>query len=326
MPSGTELPIPATAQGGVPDYPRVLVVDDDPIVLAATSSLLGRRRLRCDTIQTGLGVVERAVAFGADVVLLDLQMEPISGAAVLANLRRDHRTALIPVICVTGDADPAKVVALLMDGADDYICKPFRADELAARILVAVRRRAALGSVNPLSGLPGNVVLRNAIEQRLGEDRPFALLHVDIDNFKDYNDRYGFVHGDRVIAALGRLLRDAVSGVDGGECLVAHIGGDDFAVLMPSGEAEAMALTILEAFDRLAAELYETDEARGHTETDDRRRRAQYHPTLSLSIGLATTGHRTFPSAAAMADVAGEVKAAAKRRDGSALVVDRRTA
>ena len=252
-------------------------------------------------------------------------MEPISGAAVLASLRRDHRTALIPVICVTGDADPAMVVSLLMDGADDYICKPFRPDELAARIFVAVRRRAVLGSVNPLSGLPGNIVLSNAIEERLGESQPFALLHVDIDNFKDYNDRYGFVRGDRVIAGLGRLLRDALAGFDASECLLAHIGGDDFAVVMPVDESELQALTILEKFDRFAAEMRDSDEAGAQAQTDDRRARALYHPTLSLSIGLATTRHRTFPSAAAMADVAAEVKSAAKRRDGSALVVDRRS-
>lgn len=135
----------------------MLVVDDDPVVLIVTSRILGARGFRCETVQDGREAVDRAVAFGADVVLLDVHMEPISGATALARLRSDYRTALTPVICVTSDRDPATLVALLGAGADDYIGKPFKADELEARILAAARRRAVLGSVNELTGLQANL-------------------------------------------------------------------------------------------------------------------------------------------------------------------------
>lgn len=305
----------------------MLVVDDDPIVLAVTERLLGGRGFRCETLRDGRDAVERAVAFEADVVLLDVHMEPISGAAVLGRLRADFRTALIPVICVTGDSDPAMLVALLGNGADDYVSKPVDADELEARILVAARRRVVLGSVSPLTGLPGNVVSTAAIEQRLRDAKPFALLHVDIDTFKAYNDYYGFVRGDEVIAKLGRLLRATVAEVDAPDCLLAHIGGDDFVILTGVEDAEPTARAVLADFDRVVPEFYDAaDLEHGHISTTDRRGEMRAHSLLTVSIGIATTRHRTFPSAAAMADVAVEVKGLAKRQTGSAFAIDRRGA
>jgi diguanylate cyclase (GGDEF)-like protein len=313
------------ARGGDPGHPRVLVVDDDWIALTITSRILASRGFRCRTVQDGREALDAAVDFAADIVLLDVHMEPVSGATVLERLRDDYRTALTPVICVTADCDPATLVTLLGAGADDYIGKPFRADELEARILVAVRRRAVLGSVNPLTGLPGNVVLTAAIDQRLASSAAFALLHVDIDNFKAYNDHYGFVRGDEVIAAVGRLLRGAIRSVGSPSCLLAHIGGDDFAILTDADQARATADAVIAGFDAVAAELHDArDVERGHIVTTDRSGTLREHPLLSVSIGIATTADRTFVSAAAMADAAVDVKSVAKHMPGSAFVVDRR--
>jgi len=303
----------------------VLIVDDDPVILTVTSRLLAGRGFACETVQDGRDAVVRAVAFGADIVLLDVHMEPVSGFTVLKRLRTDHRTALTPVICVTSDRDPAVLVALLGGGADDFIGKPFKTDELAARILVAVRRRAVLGSVNPLTGLPGNVVLTAAIARRLRDGVRFALLHIDIDSFKAYNDHYGFVRGDHVISTLGRLLDDVSRGIDARDCVLAHIGGDDFALLVPAEQAVAIAEAAILAFDRVVAGFYDPCDAElGRIVTTDRRGELRAHPLLTVSIGIATTQDRSFASAAAMADVAVEVKCAAKRRSGSAMVIDRR--
>jgi diguanylate cyclase (GGDEF)-like protein len=315
--------------------PRVLVVDDDPLVLSLTSRILAASGFRCQTIQDGRHAVDVAIGFAADIVLLDVHMAPISGAAVLEALRSDYRTALTPVICVTSDCDPATLVALLGAGADDYICKPFRADELEARMLVAVRRRAMLVSVNPLTGLPGNVVLTAAIEQRLRSGPPFALLHVDVDNFKAYNDHYGFVRGDEVIAALGSLLDGALASVGARNRLLAHIGGDDFAILTDANRARPTAVAVLLGFDRLSAELHGARAVeRGSVVTADATASLAgtvaatgadpAEALLSVSIGIATTVGRTFASAAAMADAAAQVKGVAKRAPGSAFAVDRR--
>ncbi len=303
----------------------MLVVDDDPVILVVTSSLLQARGFVCQAVPDGSVAVDQAVEFRADLVLLDVHMEPVSGAAVLDRLRRDYRTALVPVICVTSDRDASTLVDLLGAGADDYIGKPFKADELEARILVAVRRRAVLGSVNPLTGLPGNVVLTAAIDRRLRDGAPFALLHVDIDEFKAFNDHYGFVRGDEVIASLGRLIHAAVGQIGLPGCLVAHIGGDDFAILTDADQAEATAAVVLASFVAgVGAHYDDCDLERGHITTTDRTGTVRAHPLLSVSIGIATTRLRTFASASAMADAAADVKRAAKRATGSAFAVDRR--
>jgi diguanylate cyclase (GGDEF)-like protein len=299
-----------------PTRPRVLVVDDDPVVLAVTARVLSSKGFPCGTVADGGEAVERVVAFGADVVLLDVHMRPISGSAVLRGMRADRRTALVPVICVTGDRDPATLVALLGAGADDFIGKPFNAEELEARILVAVRRRDILLSVNPLTGLPGNLVLVAAIDERLAHGEGFALLHVDIDRFKAYNDQHGFVVGDEMIALVGRILSRTIDELEDRACVVAHIGGDDFALLVPPDHAERAARAIVASFDRAVAELPAGPGGQGGA--------AGSGPSLSLSIGVATTRRRTFASSAAMAEAAVESKAVVKEAAGSGFAVDRR--
>jgi len=278
-----------------------------------------------DTVCDGREAVDRAVAFEAGVVLLDVDLRASPAASVLECLRGDFRTALTPVVCVTSVREPSRLVLLLEAGADDYVAKPFKADELEARILSAVRRRAAMSAANPLTGLPGNVVLTAATQQRLCDGDLFALLLVDIDGFKAYNEHYGFVRGDAAISALGRLLRTTLEEVGVSDCVLAHLAGDDFAILTSAEQAEPTALAVVAAFDRAVTELYDpVDVERGHVLTTDRRGETRSHALLSVSIGIATTRNRTFASASAMADIAIEVQGVAKREIGSAFVVDRR--
>src|SRR5205807_1152518 len=109
-----------------------------------------------------------ALSAGAyDLLLLDLGLPGISGGAVREIVRRDPRTRFLPIVLLSARAEPEAKVAELQAGADDYITKPYDADELLARLGAAVRRTNGLRSLNPLSGLPGNTTITEEIEERL---------------------------------------------------------------------------------------------------------------------------------------------------------------
>ncbi len=305
---------------------RALIADDDNLARRITSRQLQSRGIATLLASDGLTAASIAREQLPDVVLLDVHM-PFGGMEGLELLRGDHRTGLIPVIVVTGDGRPEMLVQLLLAGADDYVTKPYTLDELEARIIVATRRRTILGSVNPLTGMAGNVVLTAEINRRLAAGSRFALVYVDLDEFKAYNDRYGYIRGDAAIGALANCMRLAADGLSPADdpVLLAHIGGDDFAALVPPELARTWTETLIDHFEALRSDLHDPADLRaGGYLTHDRRGRAAFAHLLSVSVGIVSSDGGPFASAAAMADVAAEVKHLAKRARGSSVSVNRR--
>src|SRR5881628_3926773 len=210
---------------------HVLVVEDDEATRGALRALLDDAGYVCDEASDG----ERAVAAMRDapfdLVVLDLGLPGMSGADVHRQLRRDPRTRFMPIVFLTAHSDRQVKLAEIEAGAEDFITKPYDADELLARVGAAVRRWSGLRAVNPLSGLPGNPTITEEIESRLARRERFALLYVDIDRFKEFNDHYGFARGDLMISSVAQLLAEINWGMEGGERFLGHIGGDDFVVL-----------------------------------------------------------------------------------------------
>jgi diguanylate cyclase (GGDEF)-like protein len=248
----------------------------------------------------------------------------MTGDEVHKELRRDPRTRYVPVVFVTAKRTTGELAARLRNGADDFVAKPFDVDELVARIASALRRAAELRSLNPLSGLPGNLSITHEIDALLAENADAACLYVDVDHFKDFNDRHGFARGDRLIAHLAELLNQTVGEV-GDDTFIGHVGGDDFVVLAPGGLAEELAREIIRRFDTSIPALYDTeDRARGWVEAPDRRGRTRRVPFATVSIGIVPLMPERFASAIEVARAAAEMKEVAKRRSGSGYAVDRR--
>jgi diguanylate cyclase (GGDEF)-like protein len=154
----------------------------------------------------------------------------------------------------------------------------------------------------------------------------FAILYADIDNFKAYNDHYGFMRGDEVIQLTARLLQDVTLLVAGEEAFVGHVGGDDFIVACEPRHATQIAEQIVGRFDHGAAALYdESDRDRGYIEVLSRQGVVQRFGLLSISIGIASTERRRYSHYAEAVAVASEMKSFTKATDGSSWAVDRRT-
>jgi diguanylate cyclase (GGDEF)-like protein len=297
-------------------------VEDDEATRDALRALLDDAGYLCDEASDG----ERAVAAirdtRFDLVVLDLGLPGMSGTDVHRQLRRDPRTRFLPIVFLTAHADRERRLAELEAGAEDFITKPYDAEELLARVGAAVRRWSGMRAVNPLSGLPGNPTITEEIESRLAHREDFALLYVDVDRFKEFNDHYGFTRGDRVIAMLAEVLVE-VAGAD--QHFVGHIGGDDFVLLAGAQEAEALAEAITRNFDERVRGLYDSEErAQGYLEVRDRRGKLRHIRFATVSIGIVNVPPGRFDGATAAARAAAEVKEVAKRQPGSGWAIDRR--
>src|SRR5947199_7131008 len=227
----------------------ILVVDDDPDIARFVEVNL--RSVGYEVLVAGDGEVALRLADERrpDLVLLDVMMPRVDGFEVAQRLRRNPKTATTSIIMLTAKALSSDKVLGLTSGADDYIIKPFDPIELLARVKTTLRRAREMRNLSPLTGLPGNIRIEDEVQSRVEENVEFALLNCDLDNFKAYNDHYGFLRGDRVIQATARILQDAVEEFCRTEGFVGHVGGDDFVVVVPPDIAEQIADRIIERFD-----------------------------------------------------------------------------
>jgi len=197
--------------------------------------------------------------------------------------------------------------------------------ELVLRLAKALLESQGKIPVSPLSGLPGAFALREGVERRLGGKEKFIFLYLDLDNFKAYNDYYGFAKGDEVIALLGELVRRVCAQCGDREDLCVHIGGDDFGIITKPERAEVIARTLIKDFDARVPALYEEAERKkGFIVTRDRRGNEATFPLLSLSIAGVSNERRLISSYPQLSEIAAEIKSFAKRESGSVFLMDRR--
>ncbi|MDQ6857956.1 MAG: response regulator [Chloroflexota bacterium] len=304
--------------------PAVLIVDDDQATCAAIAERLQADGLGTEIVHDGVTAIQRAITLRPQLIVLDLGLPELSGDQVFERLQADHRTRYTPVVFLTGSARRDDKVRHLRAGADDYVTKPFDLEELAARVQTSLRRLRTLGGLNPLSGLPGNTAIYEEMTSRLRAGERFACVYLDIDHFKSFNDRYGFTRGDTLIVELAEAIFAAVA-TAGEDTFLGHIGGDDFVVLCSADEAEALAEDVVTRFAVRSRQLHDAgDIAAGGYEAPDRRGLRSRWPFASVSAGIALSDSRAFPTAAALAQAAAEMKTVAKGQNGHRVALDRR--
>ncbi len=299
---------------------KILIADDDPTIQKIVARTLGAEFYDIFTASNGDDALALAAQEYPDLVVLDIGMPKKNGWEVLAALRCSARNRMTPVILLTGSGSVSDEVFGLDAGADDFIAKPFVADELRARVNSALRRNKLGVSANPLTKLPGSPSIEEEINRRIHDGIPFAFLYIDINNFKPYNDSYGFAAGDRVIRETADILLESVGEQAGGACFVGHIGGDDFVVITEPGRAAHAAQHIVSQFDRKAPGFYAAaDKARGYIEAENRQGLRRRFPLISLSIGIVTSRQRILNHYAKVVQLASEMKAFCKADRGGHL-------
>jgi diguanylate cyclase (GGDEF)-like protein len=175
---------------------------------------------------------------------------------------------------------------------------------------------------NPLTMLPGNVPINAHIDRLLENTETFVACYCDLDNFKPFNDTYGYRRGDEVIQFVGRLL----SGIASSELdFVGHIGGDDFVLLFQSDNWEALCHEALSTIANVMPDFYDKkDVAQGGIRVEDRMGNIAFFPFGSMSIGAVKVVPEHFKSHHEVAGAMNNAKKQAKKTSGNCLFVDRR--
>jgi GGDEF domain-containing protein len=259
------------------------------------------------------------------VVAFDARTLPEQVQRACARLKRDSYTGVVPAVVLTVD-DDASFAAAFEAGADEVVRQGLGEAELLTRLDAMLRRSDRDLVVHPSTRLPGAVEIEAEVSRRLEAGARFAMCYADLDHFKEFNDRYSYYDGDRVIRILAKILHDVVKGLCGEAGFVGHIGGDDFIFVIPTQAVGEACAEIVGVFDLLIPYQYsEQDRRAGYFFGKDRRGQLHRVPLMTVSIGVVTNERRNFTHAAQVSELATEMKSYAKTLPGSVYSIDRRT-
>jgi len=304
---------------------RILVIDSDPAVRHVVRQALLRQGFDVIEAADGQEGWAKALAESPATIVLELVLPRMSGLDVCKRLKANLTTEQIPVIVLTKRTRVEDKLRAIEAGADDYLSKPFDVREVCARIRGIIRRSKRDRGASPLTGLPGNVVLEQEIARRVREPGRLAVIHLDLNNFKPYNDYYSYKRGDQVLRLTAQLITEAARSGGDVDTFVSHLGGDDFFVVTTPERADAIANRTVQSFDALIPLHYdEADRKSGYITATNRQGQIQNFPVMSLAACIATNDapHITHPGQ--VAQTLTELKSVAKRAAGSAVVRDRR--
>ena len=303
---------------------KILLADDSHAIRFLVSEILTRAGFRVITAQDGQEAIEKTYKESPDLLILDYEMPKKTGFEVVQEVRSRTGYLHTPIIIFTANTEKnTKLEGLGMD-IDDYLTKPADEDEIVARVKLLLKRNKQKMDCNPLTRLPGNPSIQARVETEIASGKPFAVLYCDLNNFKSFNDKYGFEAGDRVLKQEADILVQAAR--QDPNSFVGHIGGDDFIIVTTFDKAESIAREIIRRTDEAAPSFYnEQDRAQGFMLAHNRKGEWEKFNFLAMGIGIVHNTRRPLQSFAMVSHIGAELKCLAKQHEnGSYYVLDRR--
>ncbi|MBX5456242.1 MAG: diguanylate cyclase [Thermogemmatispora sp.] len=292
---------------------NVLVVEDNSLISCILQKHLGNDGDHTVTVLHGEDAIQFALRKMPQLVILNMTGSGSDGEQFIQCLRAHARTMYIPIIVVGAASDPGAKVRAFRMGVDDYIATPFDSEEFLERVRTQLRHVQQV-MLSRLIDLPGAFQVEMTIKCKLTDQEPWSLLYLDLDNFKAFNDTYGFLAGNELIRLVGRICRRVVCEYGNLEDFVGHVGGDDFVVVTTPDRARLLSCRIIAAYKELSQPFYRPEDLkRGTISGVDRKGRPYQFPLVSLSIGIVNNQPYLAHSLQEISYLVAEAKRNAKR-------------
>lgn len=240
-------------------------------------------------------------------------------------IKRNTFLAAIPVVLIHANPDENIVIAAYQVGAEDFIYGDWKEKLIEVRISKIIERSRRDMSINPSTHLPGPAIIEHELKEQITQRAEFAVCYADLDNFKAYNDYYGYYFGDKIIRLTAKIIKDIVFDVCR-EGFVGHIAGDDFIFIIPKGNIEFICKNIIKTFDSLIPTKYKADDIRrGYITTLNRSGKKENFPILTISIAVLINKIGSFSHVGEISKMLADLKKATKQKKGSNYMIERRS-
>jgi len=257
--------------------------------------------------------------------LIIINEDTVSDLKYLKQIRADEDNMITPIIVLSSREEKEHIIEVMGLFIEYYLIKNKEIEYLQLVINNIIRLIYTNRRVSPLTGLPGNVQIQAELKKRVQNKESFSVLYFDLDNFKAYNDVYGFLKGDEILKFTGKTIVGNVHKDTSENNFIGHIGGDDFVAIVDTESAENICQGIIAEFDANVLSYFTKDDAeKGYLEVPNRKGVTEEFPLTSLSIGVVQVNDDMFENILEIGEVGAQVKHAAKTVMGSSYVINKR--
>lgn len=276
------------------------------------------KKVKTENLEDALKDIPALIIVNEDNVKIDVM-------DMCKTIRNNDDNAITPIIVISSQSDKKHKLEILKSSATYVIKNPIDMELFYYTIKNIVTLLYINRKVSPLTSLPGNVQIQAEMKKRLTKKEYFVMLYVDLDNFKAYNDVYGFSNGDEVIKFTARTIVNNVHREDDDNNFVGHIGGDDFIAIVEDKDYEEICQNIIAEFDKGIVKYFEKDDIeKGYLEVPNRKGVMEEFPITSISIGAVEAEPGRFNNTLEIGEVGAQVKHLSKTIPGSTYVINRR--
>lgn len=305
---------------------RGFLVTSDEGLRESVLSLWPEDRMQWTVFERGARALEFLFSDLPDMLLVDWELPDMAGENLVRLIKSENVYRQLPVLVCMRPEHIAEEPSWNAVEADDFLVLPLEPAIARSRLALAMNRAARALDANPLTRLPGNTSIIQRIQELLDRGEEFSLAYADLDNFKSFNDKYGFSRGDEALMMSARVIVNTIRGFTGARSFVGHIGGDDFVFIVPVELTDKACQAICENFDAIVPSFYDAeDRERGGIRSTDRQGNVRDFPLMAVSIAVVQNRDGRHKHYGEVSLIASELKKKAKESVTSNYVIDRRT-
>ncbi len=301
------------------------LISSDP-ELKSMLQALWPGKVQWNVFEQGKSAIERIFNDPPDMLIVDLSLPDLDGIELVKLVKSENVYRQVPVIVCLQDTIPDEIYDFSQIEIDDFFLRPISTEEAQARLNLAWHRSTRALDANPLTKLPGNTTIIHYIQELIDKKSEFALAYLDLDNFKAFNDKYGFSRGDEVLNMTARIIVNTIKTFVAENGFIGHIGGDDFVFILSPEKIELACQSIIENFDSIVPLFFDAeDRERGYISSCDRQGNQHEFPLLAVSIAVVFNSGGNLEHYGQASQTAMNVKKKAKQDPKSNYVLDKRT-
>ena len=301
---------------------NIYLLDEDDTLIISLKEIMKKERsikiknYKVDELKDALTNIPDLVVINEDSLTVDIK-------EIFKVIKDNEDNSITPIVVISSRKDQEHIIEILKNDVEVYLNAPVNNEILYYTIMNIMKLLNRNRMVSPLTGLPGNVQIQAEMKKRLTNKEKYAMMYIDLDNFKAYNDTYGFSNGDEIIKFTARLISKYVMKND--ENFVGHIGGDDFVAIVEDEDYEKICQNIIAEFDKCIEKFFtKEDVERGYIEVENRKGIMEQFPLTTISVGVVEVTSERFKNTLEIGEAGAAVKQLAKTIFGSTYVIDRR--
>ena len=248
-----------------------------------------------------------------------------SAAIVCRYIKKNKENSITPIIVISSIKIEEHRIDVLKSGVEYYIVKPINEQYFYYTVKNLSHLISSNRCLSALTGLPGNIQIDNELKRRIASKKLFAILYADLDNFKSYNDKYGFMNGDEVIKFTANLIKNHLKKLGAKGDFLGHIGGDDFVAIVDYENAKKIGRSLIKEFDKSVKQFYSEEDLKiGSIRLPNRKGRIEKYPIMTLTVAMISNRYKHYTNPLEIGEDGAGVKKKAKKIPGSTFLEDRR--